>query len=124
MVSKNVVVLWLLGIFALVACQQKKPNFYKEQSKYLALAADLYLMQVAMEQAPETLRDSLFVVYQSDIKLRHSIDEGDIERFYEELAAYPQEAMIFYDSLSAYVSEKETIELQNSVGDKDEIQEN
>jgi hypothetical protein len=124
MVSKNVVVFCVMGLIFLLACQQKKPYFIKEQSKFLPLAADLYLMQVAMEQAPEPLRDSLFFVYQSDIKLRHGIDNSGIERFYEELAAYPQEAMIFYDSLSAYVSQKESVELQKSVNVTDEMQEN
>jgi hypothetical protein len=123
MVSKNAVSV-LAILFTFFACSEDKPDFSKNQQPYLALAADLYLMQVALEQAPQPMRDSLSKIYSNKIQQTHQKSSEDIDAFYRDLADYPEEALVFYDSLSALVTTLETKELEKSVMPDEEAPEN
>lgn len=123
MVSKNVVTFLAISFF-LFACGEEKPDFSKHQQSYLTLAVDLYLMQVALEQAPQPMRDSLSKVYSNKIQQTHQKSSEDIDAFYRALAEYPEEALIFYDSLSVLIASMETKELEKSVMPAEETPEN
>jgi hypothetical protein len=122
MVSKNAVSLLILLLF--LACSEEKPDFNKYPQSYLALAVDLYLMQVALEQAPQPMRDSLSKIYSNQIQQTHQKSNADIDAFYRDLADYPEESLIFYDSLSVLIATMETKELEKSVMPAEETPEN
>jgi hypothetical protein len=112
MVSK--ITLIAIVVFSFVGCQSKTPAFVKEQKKYIPIAADLYLMQTAIEQTPPDLKDSLAAYYLNSICSIYKIEIKDIENLYEDLSTHPNHAVVFYDSLTEYMKFRQQIKLDQS----------
>lgn len=101
MVSK--VTLIFIVFFLAFACKSKTPSFVKEEQKYIPIAADLYLMQTAIEHTPPDLKDSLTAYYLNSICSIYNIEIKDIENLYEDLSIHSEQALVFYDSLAVYM---------------------
>ncbi len=101
MVSK--ITLRIIVLISVFACNSKTPSFVKEEQKYIPIAADLYLMQTAIEQTPLDLKDSLATYYLNSICSIYNIEIKDIENLYEDLSIHSKEALVFYDSLAVYM---------------------
>jgi hypothetical protein len=108
MVSKNVILgIVMLSFINCISCREDKVYFLAQSDKYIPLMADLYLLQVAVEQAPEQLRDSLAKDYKQRLYKLHHTDAAELSILLDDLTSHPREALIFYDSLSVFMQARE-----------------
>jgi len=103
------------------ACSQKAPDVLSEQDYLLPVLADLYYMQLAVEQAPESIRDSLATIYKEQIFRIHSIDEEELQRIQRLLTDDTEKTATLYDSLFNYMEETENRYLDRKPDEAEEF---
>ena len=130
MVSKDVnLVFTIILVFTLlVSCKQKEPDILAETTYLLPVLSDMYYMQIAVEQAPESIRDSLAAIYKEQILKIHEIDEKELTRIQNLLLKDTEKTAQLYDTLFLYMNKLENeyldlgkTEVENEDGQNSEL---